>query len=140
MAAIEHPDWREIDGIQPGSGTGQCCPDWVPCLPPHHRASRRCKQSCKWPSQAYARARAQWDIHGIPANVSAESRQKYRHVCGKAAPLHFNEMSHLMHQDEHGKTDAEHHAEESPVDADERPKAQEELEFEDGQQEGLALC
>src|SRR5215475_10411838 len=107
MAAVEHPDRNQIQKIQPGAGIGESGPDGVLSLVPQECAGHRGQKTRQRSSEAYVRLSLERNSYSLPAHVGAKTREKNGHVGGQSAPLDVDIVTHLVDQNEHGKTKAE---------------------------------
>src|SRR5882724_182337 len=57
LSSIEHPNWDQVENIQPRACSRERCPEWIPCTPPNHQASDRRYQPGQRPGQTNCSAR-----------------------------------------------------------------------------------
>jgi len=131
---------RSPDGRAGGVEAVDLARAGVPALrDPDDGAGRGGDEAGRGPGKRDGRERIQRDAHVVPADVRAESGQKDRQIDLQAAATGFEVVAHLVNEDGQGEAKAELPSEERPIEAEEGDEAEQELELEDGEEEGLGL-
>src|SRR6185312_15225330 len=137
--SIQDPEWDEIQDVEPCACARQRQPDGIGGLQPDDGTCSRRQKTCQRSREAHRRTSCLRHAHGLPAHVSAKSREKHRHFSRKATPLDFNKMPKLMNEDENAETNAETRSPSRPVEANEGRKTEQKLQFEDGKYKCLGF-
>src|SRR6185369_1486554 len=72
--AVEHPDWDQVEEIEPRAGMGKRSPHGNTSLLKDREAYSRCDRACQWSCQADLGTCFQRDAQSAPAHIGSESR------------------------------------------------------------------
>src|SRR5258708_4536049 len=126
--------------MQPCRRTCESSPKTITGAIPKRGANCGAEKSGQRTRKTGCRASLAGHAESLPAYVGAKAGEEHGHVGGQAAAADINIVTHLVNKYEDGETDAEGGAEQRPVNAHESEEAEEEFEFEDGEQKSLTFC